>query len=63
VTVHTSLVSLCLQAWGTEEQKRRYLPRLARGEWIGCYALTEPDAGSDVASIKTTATAEARSMC
>ena len=58
VTVHTSLVSLCIQEWGTEEQKRRYLPLLARGEWIGCYALTEPNAGSDVASLETTATAE-----
>ncbi len=55
LTVHASLVSLCIQDWGTEEQKRRYLPRLASGEWIGCYALTEPNAGSDVASIETTA--------
>lgn len=58
VTVHTSLVSLCLQEWGTEEQKRRYLPLLASGEWIGCYALTEPNAGSDVASMETTASEE-----
>ena len=54
LTVHASLVSLCIQDWGSEEQKRRYLPRLARGEWIGCYALTEPDAGSDAASMETT---------
>lgn len=58
VTVHTSLVSLCLQEWGTEEQKRHYLPLLASGEWIGCYALTEPNAGSDVASLETTAREE-----
>lgn len=58
VTVHTSLVSLCLQEWGKEEQKRRYLPLLASGEWIGCYALTEPNAGSDVASLETTAREE-----
>lgn len=58
VTVHTSLVALCLQEWGTEEQKRRYLPRLASGEWIGCYALTEPNAGSDAASMETTAIEE-----
>jgi butyryl-CoA dehydrogenase len=58
LTVHTSLVSLCIRDWGTEEQKRTYLPRLASGEWIGCYALTEPNAGSDVASIETTARAE-----
>ncbi len=55
LTVHTSLVSLCIQEWGTEEQKRHYLPRLATGEWIGCYALTEPNAGSDAASMETTA--------
>ncbi|HVB26035.1 MAG TPA: acyl-CoA dehydrogenase family protein [Ktedonobacteraceae bacterium] len=59
LTVHTSLVSLCIQDWGTEEQKRRYLPLLASGEWIGCYALTEPNAGSDVASMETTAREDA----
>lgn len=58
LTVHTSLVSLCIQEWGTEEQKRRYLPLLASGAWIGCYALTEPNAGSDAASMETTATEE-----
>lgn len=56
MTVHTSLVSQCILAWGTEEQKQRYLPKLIRGEWIGCYCLTEPNAGSDAASIETTAT-------
>jgi alkylation response protein AidB-like acyl-CoA dehydrogenase len=61
LTVHTGLVSLCLQEWGTAEQKRRYLPLLARGEWIGCYALTEPDAGSDAASMQTTAREEGES--
>ena len=58
LTVHTSLVSLCIRDWGTEEQRRYYLPRLAKGEWIGCYALTEPNAGSDVASMESTATEE-----
>lgn len=58
LTVHTSLVSLCIQQWGNEQQKRAYLPRLASGEWIGCYALTEPEAGSDVASMETSATEE-----
>jgi alkylation response protein AidB-like acyl-CoA dehydrogenase len=58
LTVHTSLVSLCIRDWGTEEQKRHYLPRLAIGEWIGCYALTEPNAGSDAASMETTAREE-----
>src|SRR5712691_1031474 len=58
LTVHTSLVSLCIDDWGTEEQKSRYLPQLATGEWIGCYALTEPNAGSDVASMESTAREE-----
>jgi len=58
LTVHASLVSLCIQDWGTEIQKRYYLPLLASGEWIGCYALTEPEAGSDVASLETTAREE-----
>lgn len=58
LTVHTSLVSLCIRDWGTKEQKKYYLPRLAAGEWIGCYALTEPNAGSDVASMETTAREE-----
>ncbi len=56
MTVHTSLVSQCVVQWGTEAQKREYLLRLARGEMIGCYCLTEPNAGSDAASIETTAT-------
>src|SRR5215467_11561835 len=55
LTIHTSLVSLCIRDWGTEEQKRRYLSRLATGEMIGCYALTEPNAGSDAASMEATA--------
>jgi alkylation response protein AidB-like acyl-CoA dehydrogenase len=58
LTVHASLVSMCIREWGSEEQRRRYLPRLASGEWIGCYALTEPNAGSDAASIETTAREE-----
>jgi butyryl-CoA dehydrogenase len=58
LTVHTSLVSLCIRDWGTEEQKRHYLPRLATGDWIGCYALTEPNAGSDAASMETMAREE-----
>jgi alkylation response protein AidB-like acyl-CoA dehydrogenase len=56
MTVHTSLVSQCILQWGTEEQKRELLPRLARGEMIGCYCLTEPNAGSDAASMESTAT-------
>ncbi len=56
LAVHGSLVSLCINDWGTEAQKQRYLPRLASGEMIGCYCLTEPNAGSDAASLETTAT-------
>jgi hypothetical protein len=55
LAVHGSLVSLCIRDWGTEYQKRQYLPKLASGEWIGCYCLTEPEAGSDAGSIQTTA--------
>ena len=40
---------------GTEEQKQKYLPKYASGEWISCFCLTEPEAGSDAASLKTTA--------
>ena len=59
LTVQTSLVSLCIRDWGTEVQKQHYLPLLATGEWIGCYALTEPEEGSDVASLESTAQEEA----
>lgn len=54
MTVHASLVSQCIEEWGTEEQKQRYLPHLASGKQIGCYCLTEPEAGSDVASMRST---------
>jgi butyryl-CoA dehydrogenase len=56
MTVHTSLVAQCILTWGTDEQKQRYLPKLATGDWIGCYCLTEPNAGSDAASLESTAT-------
>ncbi len=55
LTVHVGLVSMCIQDWGTEIQKQHYLPLLVSGEWIGCYALTEPEAGSDAASMETSA--------
>src|ERR1700733_10704947 len=55
MTVHSSLVMQCINAWGTDEQKSRYLPAMASGKVIGCYALTEPEAGSDAASIQTVA--------
>ncbi len=56
LTVQASLVALSIQEWGSEEQKSLYLPKLASGDWIGCYALTKPEAGSDVANIASTAT-------
>ena len=55
MAVHIGLVSQCLVDWGTAEQKSQYLPRLGRGELIGCYCLTEPEAGSDAAGLKTIA--------
>ncbi len=56
LAVHCGLVELCINDHGTEEQKRRCLPRLATGEWVGCYCLTETNAGSDAAGMETTAT-------
>jgi alkylation response protein AidB-like acyl-CoA dehydrogenase len=55
VAAHTSLCSNHIFKMGTEEQKRRYLPKLASGEWIGCWSLTEPEAGSDAAGTRTKA--------
>ncbi|AOZ67978.1 acyl-CoA dehydrogenase [Rhodobacter xanthinilyticus] len=55
MSVQSSLVMYPIYAYGSEEQRRKYLPKLASGEWIGCFGLTEPDAGSDPASLKTTA--------
>ena len=56
VSVQTSLVCSAILRWGSEEQKRRYLPRLCAGEWLGCFGLTEPDTGSDAANQRTRAT-------
>jgi len=55
VAVHVALNSLALLQWGTEEQKQRWLVPQARGEKIACYGLTEPNAGSDVAGMRTRA--------
>ena len=55
MSVQSSLVMYPIQAYGTEDQRRKYLPKLASGEWIGCFGLTEPDAGSDPASMRTRA--------
>ncbi|HPF44199.1 MAG TPA: acyl-CoA dehydrogenase family protein [Syntrophomonadaceae bacterium] len=53
---HMVIASLNIQTWGTEEQKEKYLPKMASGEWIGAMALTEPGSGSDASSLTTRAT-------
>jgi alkylation response protein AidB-like acyl-CoA dehydrogenase len=53
VAAHTSLCCNHIYKMGSEEQRRRYLPKLASGEWIGCWSLTEPEAGSDAAGTRT----------
>ena len=55
LAAHTSLCSNHIFKFGTDEQRRRYIPKLATGEWIGCWSLTEPEAGSDAAGTRTTA--------
>jgi alkylation response protein AidB-like acyl-CoA dehydrogenase len=55
VSVQTSLVCGSIERWGTEEQKREWLPRLCSGEALGCFGLTEPDAGSDPSGMRTRA--------
>lgn len=55
VAAHTSLCSNHIYLAGSEEQKQRYLPKLATGEWIGCWSLTEPEAGSDAAGTRSVA--------
>ncbi len=52
---HTYLCGATINDWGTQEQKKKYIPKIASGEWIGCMGLTEPGAGSDAASLRTTA--------
>lgn len=54
-SVQSSLVMYPIYAFGSEAQKDKYLPKLRTGEWVGCFGLTEPDAGSDPASMRTTA--------
>ncbi len=54
-SVQSSLVMFPIWSYGDEDQKRKYLPKLASGDWIGCFGLTEPDAGSDPGSMKTRA--------
>lgn len=55
MSVQSSLVMHPIHAYGTEAQREKYLPKLATGEWVGCFGLTEPDAGSDPGGMKTRA--------
>ncbi len=55
IAAHNSLCTNHIYLAGNEEQRRRYIPKLAKGEWIGCWSLTEPEAGSDAAGTRTTA--------
>jgi glutaryl-CoA dehydrogenase len=55
MSVQSSLVMHAIHAYGSEAQRRKYLPRLATGEWIGCFGLTEPDAGSDPQAMRSKA--------
>jgi glutaryl-CoA dehydrogenase len=55
MSVQSSLVMHPIYAYGTEEQRLRWLPKLATGEWVGCFGLTEPDSGSDPGSLRTRA--------
>ncbi|AMJ63155.1 acyl-CoA dehydrogenase [Bosea sp. PAMC 26642] len=55
MSVQSSLVMYPIYAYGDESQRKKYLPKLASGEWVGCFGLTEPDAGSDPAGMKTRA--------
>jgi glutaryl-CoA dehydrogenase len=55
MSVQSSLVMHPIHAYGSEEQRRKFLPKLASGAWVGCFGLTEPDAGSDPAGMRTRA--------
>lgn len=55
IGAHTGIGTVGIVELGTEEQKQKYLPKMASGEWIGAFALTEPEAGSNAANLKTTA--------
>ncbi len=55
MSVQSSLVMYPIEAFGSEEQKQKYLPKLATGEWVGCFGLTEADGGSDPGAMRTTA--------
>jgi len=55
MSVQSSLVMYPIETFGTAEQKKKYLPKLASGEWVGCFGLTEPDGGSDPGAMRTKA--------
>ncbi len=55
MSVQSSLVMYPIEAFGSEAQKQKYLPKLASGEWVGCFGLTEPDGGSDPGAMRTNA--------
>ncbi|HUN48328.1 MAG TPA: acyl-CoA dehydrogenase family protein, partial [Stellaceae bacterium] len=55
MSVQSSLVMYPIHAFGTEAQRKKYLPKLATGEWVGCFGLTEPDHGSDAGGMKSRA--------
>src|SRR5690242_6719432 len=63
VAAHTSLCSNHIYKAGSDEQKHKYLAKLTTGEWIGCWSLTEPEAGSDAAGTRTTAVLDERTGC
>ena len=63
VSVQTSLVCGSILRWGSDEQKARWLPKLCSGEWLGCFGLTEPEAGSDAAAQRTRATRPTAAGC
>ena len=58
ISAHSGIGTLPILYYGSEEQKQKYIPKLASGEWLGCYCLTEPSAGSDANSGKTKAVLE-----
>ena len=63
MSVQSSLVMHPIHAYGSEEQRKKYLPGLAKGELVGCFGLTEPDAGSDPGGMRTRATAVQGGYC
>ena len=63
MSVQSSLVMYPIYAYGSEAQRLKYLPKLASGEWIGCFGLTEPDAGSDPGGMRTRAARTADGYC